>query len=135
MATTLDHAATAPPASLAQRFVRLVRDAGALARDHVELAALDAHRAAMGLTRIIAAAVVASVLVVSAWLAFLGGAIVWATDNGANWPAALAIAALVNLALAGALLLWVKGLTREIGFAATLRQLRRTAEDARLEMP
>jgi hypothetical protein len=58
MATTFERAAAVKPSpSLAHRITALVRDAGGLARDHLELAVLDAHRAAVGLTKILTAAV------------------------------------------------------------------------------
>ena len=60
MATTFNRIAPAPNSpSLASRVTALVRDVGALVRDHVELAALDAHRAAIGFTKALTAAVVA----------------------------------------------------------------------------
>jgi hypothetical protein len=102
-------------------------------RDHLELAALDAHRAAVGLTRILATAVVVSILAVTAWLTFVAGAIVWATDAGVSWPVALMVAGATNLVLAAGLAVWVKGQAGELAFAATLRQLRRTADEARSE--
>lgn len=122
-------AAAAPPPTLATRAGMLVRDVRDLACDHLELAALEAQRAGQGLTKMLTAAVVISILVVSAWLALVSGGIVWATENGVSWPVALVIAAVVNIALAGALALWIKGQSGDLMFAATLRQLRRTADD------
>ena len=114
MATTFDRAAAVKPApSLAHRITALVRDAGNLVRDHLELAALDAHRAAVGITKIITAAVAITVLAVTAWLAFVASAIVWATDSGVSWPVALAIAGVANLAIAGGLVFWIKAQTGE----------------------
>ena len=135
MATTFDRAAAVKPSpSLAHRITALVRDAGTLVRDHLELAALDAHRAAMGLTKILTAAVVISILVVTAWITFVASAIVWATDNGVSWPVALLVAGVVNLVLAGGLAFWAKSQVSELAFAATLRQIRRTAEEAKSEV-
>jgi hypothetical protein len=134
MATTFERAAAVDPApSLGIRITALVRDVGSLVRDHLELAALDAHRAAVGLTRILATAVVVSILAVTAWLTFVAGAIVWATDAGVSWPVALMVAGATNLVLAAGLAVWVKGQAGELAFAATLRQLRRTADEARSE--
>lgn len=122
-------AAAAQPPSLATRAGMLVRDVRDLACDHLELAALEAQRAGQGLTKMLTAAVVISILVVSAWLALVSGGIVWATENGVTWPVALVIAAVVNLALAAALAFWIKGQTGDLMFSATLRQLRRTTDD------
>jgi hypothetical protein len=135
MATTFERAAAVKPSpSLAHRITALARDAGSLARDHLELAVLDAHRAAVGLTKILTAAVVVSILAVTAWLAFVASAIVWATDNGVSWPVALVIAGVANLVVAGGLVFWIKSQTGELAFAATLRQFRRTAEEAKSEV-
>ena len=123
------------PRSLAHRVTRLVRDVGALARDHLELAALEAQRAAVGFTKVLIAAVIVSILVVTAWLAFVASGIVWATDAGVRWPVALAVAAVLNLVLAAAAVFWIKSQVGELMlFSATLRQLGKTADDVKDEV-
>jgi hypothetical protein len=97
-----------------------------LASDHLELAALEAQRAAIGLTKMLSAAVVVSILVVSAWLALVAGGIVWVTTAGVGWGAALVIGSALNLVLAAALVYWMRHQTQELLFAASLRQLRRS---------
>ena len=93
MATTFERTAAVKPApSLAHRITALVRDVGNLARDHLELAVLDAHRAAVGLAKILTAAVVISILVVTAWVTFVASAIVWATDAGVSVMSGLCMA-------------------------------------------
>jgi len=111
--------------SLALRAKALVRDVRDLFCDHLELAALEARRAGAGFAKMLCAAVVISILWVSAWLALVAGAIVWATSAGVPWPGALAIAALVNVVAGVALALWMRRQAHELLFAATLRQLRR----------
>lgn len=125
-----------PPArsSLASRVTTLVRDVGDLARDHLQLAALEAQRAAIGLTKVLSAAVIVSILVITAWLSFVASGIVWATDAGVSWPVALCIAGLLNLAVAAGVVFWMRSQAGEMAFSATVRQLRRTAEDAREEL-
>ena len=113
------------PPSLALRVRALLRDVRDLTCDHLELAALEARRAGSGFARMVCAAVVISILLVTAWLALLAGAIVWATSAGVAWPGALAIAALVNVVLGIVLALWMRKQAGELLFAATLRQLRR----------
>lgn len=73
----------------------------------------------------VCAAVVISVLWVSAWLALVAGAIVWATSAGVPWAGALAIAAIVNVIAGAALAMWMRKQAGELLFAATLRQIRR----------
>ena len=123
--------ATPGVASLATRVTDLVRDAGNLARDHLEIAVLEAQRAGIGLTKVLSAAVVISVLVITAWLSFVAGFIVWITDTGVSWPGALALGGIANLVLAGVAALWIRKQKNAWSFEATLRQLRHTAEDAK----
>lgn len=113
------------PPSLALRAKALARGVRDLVCDHLELAALEARRAGAGFARMVCAAVVISILWVSAWLALVAGAIVWATSAGVPWPAALAIAAVVNVVAGAAIALWIRKQAGELLFAATLRQIRR----------
>ncbi|MEO8303287.1 MAG: phage holin family protein [Betaproteobacteria bacterium] len=121
------HSEMPGPPTLASRAKALLRDVQGLVHDHLELAALEARRAGAGFARMVCAAVVISILWVSAWLALVAGAIVWATSEGVPWPGALAIAALVNILAGGALAIWVQRQAGEQVFAASLRQLRPAA--------
>lgn len=96
----------------------------ALAADYALLAVLDARRAAIALAWLLSGGLMVAVLAATAWLALVTGAIVWLLDGGASWPAALGIAALFNLGAAGAIALWMRRLSTELPFAATLRQLK-----------
>ena len=124
---TIDTSQTETPVSpsLALRARALIRDVRDLVCDHLELAALEARRAGEGFVRIVCAAVVITILWVSAWLALIAGAIVWATSAGVPWPGALAIAALVNVVAGAVLAGWMRKQVGELLFAATLRQIRR----------
>ena len=124
---TIDTSQTEIPdsPSLALRAKALVRDVRDLVCDHLELAALEARRAGAGFARMVCAAVVISILWVSAWLALLAGAIVWATSAGVPWFGALAIAAIVNIIAGATLAAWMRKQVGELLFAATLRQIRR----------
>lgn len=113
-----------PRASLSASAHLLARRARALAADYALLAVLDARRAAVALAWLLSAGLAVAVLVVTAWLALVAGAIVWALGAGASWPAALAVAALLNLVAAAAVALWMRGFFAELPFAATLRQLK-----------
>ncbi len=120
--------------SLTSRAVALLRDAGELASDHLELATLEAQRAAIVLTKILCGAVVISILIVSAWLALMAGGIVWATAEGISWSGALLLAAGLNLLVAAAIAYWIRRNTGELLFSATLRQLRLTTQRDREEL-
>ena len=133
----MDSTPIAPPhpPSLTQRVVTLVADARELLCDHLELAALEARRAGAGLVRTLCAAVVISLLVVTAWLALVAASIVWVTGAGVGWAGAVACAALANVLLAAGVAWWLRSQVRDLMFAATLRQLRRTAGAAEGDAP
>ena len=121
-----------PPSarSFARNVVDLAFDIRDLASDHLELAVLEVQRASIGLAKFLCAAVVVSILVITAWLTMVTGGIVWATDHGVGWVPALFIAALLNLVAAAGIVFWVRARKGELLFAATLRQMRRTADVA-----
>ena len=131
MATTFNNAtqqSTQP--SLSTRVGALARDVGNIVRDHLELAALEAQRAAVSLAKVLSAAVVISILVVTAWLSFVASAIVWATDAGVSWPVALIVAGVANLVLAAGAVFWIRAQLGDWAFPATRRQLHRTKDEA-----
>jgi hypothetical protein len=99
-------------------------DARCLVRDHTLLALLEVQRASIALVKILGAAVIISVLVVSAWMAIITALVVWAVGAGMNVGAAIIIAAVLNLIAAGALALWIRAQIPELLFAATMRQLK-----------
>lgn len=105
----------------------VLRDIRNLASDHLELIALEAQRASLGLIKILCAAIVVSILVVTTWIALIASAIVWATSAGISWPWALLVAALTNLVVGAIIVFWIRGQMPELMFSATLRQLRRNA--------
>jgi len=119
---------TEAPAGALDTFQRRLRalmtDARGLVRDHALLALLEVQRASLGLVKIIGAAVVISVLAVSAWMGIVAAAVVWAVGAGASWALAIVIAAGVNLVAAGVLAWWIKAQVPELLFAATVRQLK-----------
>jgi len=117
-----------PPAGVFDRLSKTAQDAGRLVLDHVELAALEAQRAADGLIRILIASIFVTVLVVAAWMALVAGAAIWATGSGMSLPWALVLASGVNLVAAVAAGLWIRARVPKLMFAATLRQLRADEE-------
>jgi uncharacterized membrane protein YqjE len=114
--------------SLAARAATIVRDFSDVACDHLELAVLEAQQAGVSLAKMLCAAIIISVLFVSAWLTLIAAGIVWATTEGISWISALGIAAAINLGAAGLLFAWIRSQTGELLFAATLRQLRRDSD-------
>ncbi len=129
-ATMLDEKAAAAP-SISRIAGGLLRQSRALSSDYLLLAVLDARAAAVKFAWMLGSGVAAGILLVTAWLALVAGGIVWMLGEGASWPLALGVAAIVNLVAAAALAFWMRGLFDEPPFAATLRQLR--GEEAEAE--
>ena len=110
--------------------VRLLGEARQLFADYSLLAVLDARRAAMQLAWLLSCGLVVAVLTVTAWLALVVAVMVWIAESVLSWPAALAIAAGANVAMAVALLWWMRHLLVEKPFEALLRQLKGGDADA-----
>jgi hypothetical protein len=109
-------------AALGRSAVHHIRE---LAVDYVSLAVVDARSAAVRLAWLLSAGLIVAVLAVTAWLALVAGALVWALGTGVTWPAALGVAALANVVAAVVLAFWMRGLViSDPPFSATLRQLR-----------
>jgi uncharacterized membrane protein YqjE len=96
----------------------------ALLSDYATLAVLDARRAAIRLAWMLGSGLMIAILVVTAWMAGVAAGIVWMADEGVSWPAAISIAAFINLVAAGGLVYWMRSLVSEMPFTALLRQLR-----------
>ena len=94
-----------------------------LVHDHTLLAVLELQRAGISLVKMVAAGIIISILVVSAWMALVAAAVVWAVGAGASWGLALVVAAIVNIVVV-AIAFWGKSQVPDLLFAATLRQLR-----------
>ena len=109
---------------LGQVVGRLLSEARQLVADYAELTILDARRAAIRLGWILGTVLVAAVLVATSWMGLVAAGIVFALGQGASWPIALGIAALLNLAAAAALGGFTLKLAKELPFTALLRQLR-----------
>ena len=106
---------------------RLLAEARSLVADYTELAVLDARRAAIRLAWLLGAVLVAAVLIVTTGMGLVAAAVVFMLGQGASWVTALIVAAVVNLAGAGALAWWMFALIKELPFTALLRQLRGNA--------
>lgn len=103
---------------------RLIGDVRQLVSDFAQLAVLDARRAGVRLAMLLSAGLLIAILVITAWMGFVAAGIVWMFDQGVSWPAAIAIAAVINIAAAAALAWWARHLVSEMPFTALLRQLR-----------
>lgn len=103
---------------------RVLRSAQRLVHGYALLAVLDLRRATVQLVWLIACGLIIAVLAVTAWLGALTALITWLLGQQLSWPAVLLIAAGVNVLGAVLFALRMKGMLREMPFAATLRQLK-----------
>lgn len=89
----------------------------------LDLAALEARRAGLALMWMVAWGVVAAICIVAAWLGLMAALAMWAVSLGLPPIAAVIAVALINL-VAGAVLIYVCiGMSRDLLFSATRRQM------------
>jgi uncharacterized membrane protein YqjE len=113
------------PSSSASKLSLAWSNVKGLVQDHALLAVLELQRAGISLVKMVAAAIIISILIVSAWMGLVAAAVVWAVGAVANWGLAILVAAIVNIAVAIGLAYWAKSQIPDLLFAATLRQLRK----------
>jgi hypothetical protein len=112
------------PVGLSELVGHLVSEVRALVADYAQLAVLDARRAALCLAWLVGSVLIASVLIVTAWMGGVAALIVVLLGEGASWAAAIGVAAVLNIAGAVALAWWSRHLVTELPFTALLRQFR-----------
>jgi hypothetical protein len=102
------------------------RAAATAVADHLRnvaaTATTEAQLSVASISAMAAAAVASLLLVAAAWLCLIAAAVWLAVENGVSAGVALLVAAALNVAAVLVLLLWSKGLLRNIGFSRT-RQL------------
>jgi Putative Actinobacterial Holin-X, holin superfamily III len=126
--------ATGRQAPLASSIGKVLDDVCEIAGDHVELAILEARYGLLRLGRTLAFVVFIAIVTASAWLALVASAVAWAASTGISVAAACALAAMSNLLVAGIAAAWLRSRERELPFAATLRQIRRSVSGAKPEI-
>lgn len=113
-----------PETSFLEPIERTFASLRRLATNYALLGVLDARRAAMQFAWLIAAGILITVLVVTAWLAGVVALAVWMLGRGMSWPGVLGIAALLNL-VGAAIVAWrVKHVFDQKPFSALLRQIK-----------
>ena len=95
-----------------------------LAHDQLTLAALETRLAGKSLVTMIAAGLMVAVLLVSAWLGFVGAAVLWLISIGVMASIAMLLAVAANLVLALILYDVIRQQSRHLQYPATLRSLR-----------
>ena len=111
------------PAGTISSLIASVRELG---ERFLTLATIEGRQAGLSLAWMLGLALAATVLAVTGWLAILACVVLALVQNDiVGWGWALAIAALLNFALAGGLAFMVIQRGRHLLFPATRRQLRR----------
>lgn len=119
-------AGTAPAAtSFTQALGLTWEEVRGVLQERMRLFSLEAQRSGLALVQIVLYGVMAAVLVVTAWLALMGGIAVWLVLNaGFHWAVAVVVIAASNVVVAAVLGAAMRKLVPQLGFPATVRQLR-----------
>ncbi|MBK9606829.1 MAG: phage holin family protein [Betaproteobacteria bacterium] len=105
----------------------LWHDLRGLAHDHLQLAALETQRAGKSLVTMIASAVAAGLLLVTAWLGLMAAGAVGLVALGLHPGPALLLVAVLNVAAAYLLYALIRRSSRDLRFPATVRSLQADA--------
>lgn len=117
---------TLPSASLFDELSNALASARAVLSGLLELVSLEARRAGLAFVWMFACAFGAAVCVVAAWLGLAAALAIWAVSLGMPLIAAVVAVAVINLAAGAALIYTCIGLSRDLLFRATRRQVANT---------
>ncbi|MEW6706627.1 MAG: hypothetical protein AB1430_17400 [Pseudomonadota bacterium] len=105
----------------------LWEDARGAVTDRVRLLLLELRLAGVTLVQLVVYAVVVAVLVVTAWLALVGGLVAGFMSFGLHWAMAVAIVIVVNLAVAAWIVVAMLRMVERIGLPVSLRRFGKPA--------
>ena len=108
----------------------LWEDARGAVVDRVRLVLLELRLAGLTLVQLVIYAVIVAVLVVTAWLALVGGVVAAFMSAGVHWAFALGIAICVNLVVAALLVRSMIRKVDRIGLPVSLRRFGHPANPA-----
>lgn len=116
--------ANASPPSIAATMHALIDAVRGWLDNFLHLVVLEGKKAGIGLALMLGFGVGAAVLLLTGWLALLGGAVVALSENDIlGWVWSLLIAALLSFAGAGGLVFLAIKRSKDLLFCATRRQL------------
>lgn len=118
-----ESAPTAPPGVMAS-IETLWGEVRAIAYDQLQLVALEARRAALGLVTMVVEGIVVGMLVAAGWIATVAAFSLWLIEQGLETSAALLVAALLNLAGALGFALAIRRKSRLLSLPARAARLR-----------
>jgi hypothetical protein len=112
-----------PTAGMLEGLASALASARAALSNFLDLMSLEARRAGLALMWMVAWGLVAAICIVAAWLGLVAALAMWAVSLGLPPIAAVLAVAVINLA-AGAVLIYVcLGISRDLLFSATRRQV------------
>ena len=112
-----------PTAGVLEELSSALASARAALSNFLELISLEARRAGLALMWMVAWGFVAAICIVAAWLGLMAALAMWAVSLGFPPIAAVIAVAVINL-VAGAVLIYVCiGMSRDLLFSATRRQV------------
>jgi uncharacterized membrane protein YqjE len=94
-----------------------------LAHEQLGLAALETRQAGISLATMMGLAVVAALLLVTAWLTLIAGGVLWMIDSEVAWPWAILVVLILNLGAAALVIVEIRKKSRNLLFSATRRRL------------
>ena len=112
-----------PTAGVLDELASAFASARAALSNFLDLISLEARRAGLALTWMVASGFVAAVCIVAAWLGLMAALAIWAVSLGFP-PIVAVIAIAVSNMVAGAVLIYLCiGMSRDLLFSATRRQV------------
>ena len=112
-----------PAAGVLTELSSVIDSAHASVSNFLELVSLEAQRAGYALVWMVAWGGVAAICIAATWLGLLVALAMWAVSLGLSPPVAVVLFALLNLAVVAVLIRMCIGLSRDLLFPATRRQL------------
>ena len=107
-----------------------MRELRELAHDHIELAALETRLAVRTALTMLMVAIFTATLLVSAWLALVGAAVLWLVGIGLAPAVAMLLPGAANVLLASFGWLYMRRKLRSLGWPATQRLIKPQEADA-----
>ena len=116
---------TVAPSGVMTELSGVLDSAHASVSNFLELVSLEAQRAGFALVWMVAWGGVAAICIAATWIGVLVALAMWAISLGLSPPAAVVLFAFLNLVVAAVLVRVCIGLSRDLLFPATRRQLTR----------
>lgn len=120
--------ASPSPGRLDKDVIRVTRELRGLAHDHLELAALETRLTVNTVLRMGIVAIITAIVLVSAWLALLGAAVLGLIDIGLAPAVAMLLLGAANLVLGFAGWQRIRTWSLLLGWPATQRLVKPSAE-------